>query len=85
MSDYEVCEGCKKLDELRPYGKDGARICFACAQATPASRAIAEAAMHAKFDAAVRDSAKGGVAVVFIGGRDGPEPIVPESEPPGVN
>jgi hypothetical protein len=24
------CEYCGKIDELRPYGKDGARICYDC-------------------------------------------------------
>lgn len=26
----EVCEYCGKVAELRPYGKNGARICFQC-------------------------------------------------------
>jgi ribosomal protein L37AE/L43A len=26
----EKCEYCGKLDELRPYGKNGANICFKC-------------------------------------------------------
>jgi hypothetical protein len=25
-----VCTQCGKFEELRPYGKDGAKICFAC-------------------------------------------------------
>ncbi len=25
------CEECGKADELRPYGKNGANVCFACA------------------------------------------------------
>jgi len=24
------CEYCGKVDELRPYGKDGAKICYDC-------------------------------------------------------
>ncbi len=24
------CEYCGKVDELRPYGKDGAKICYPC-------------------------------------------------------
>lgn len=27
---HEPCEYCGKVDELRPYGKDGAKICFEC-------------------------------------------------------
>ena len=26
----EKCEYCGKIDELRPYGKNGANICFDC-------------------------------------------------------
>ncbi len=25
------CEDCGKADELRPYGKNGANVCFGCA------------------------------------------------------
>lgn len=25
------CESCGEVDELRPYGKDGANICYECA------------------------------------------------------
>lgn len=27
----DVCEYCGKIAELRPYGKNGANICFECA------------------------------------------------------
>jgi hypothetical protein len=27
----DVCEYCGEVKELRPYGKDGANICFDCA------------------------------------------------------
>lgn len=30
-----ICEYCGKKDELRPYGKDGARICVQCADKDP--------------------------------------------------
>lgn len=33
-----ICTKCGKLDELRPYGKDGERVCFDCAQADPEER-----------------------------------------------
>ena len=26
----DICEYCGKKEELRPYGKNGARICFEC-------------------------------------------------------
>lgn len=29
--EHEPCEYCGKVDELRPYGKNGAKICFDCA------------------------------------------------------
>lgn len=29
------CAECGKLAELRPYGKDGARICFDCGRKDP--------------------------------------------------
>lgn len=44
------CEGCGKVDELRPYGKDGQRICFDCAQ-LPANKPHVEAAMVRLFGA----------------------------------
>lgn len=30
-----ICDMCGKQDELRPYGKNGERICFACGQKDP--------------------------------------------------
>lgn len=30
MSTETKCEYCGQIDELRPYGKDGAMICFDC-------------------------------------------------------
>lgn len=39
------CTSCKKVDECRPYGKNGAQICYACAMATPESKAEAERQM----------------------------------------
>lgn len=26
----DICEECGKIAELRPYGKNGAKICFEC-------------------------------------------------------
>jgi len=34
-----TCEACGKLDELRPYGKNGANVCFDCAMQDPATAA----------------------------------------------
>jgi hypothetical protein len=31
----DVCELCGKVDELRPYGPNGKRICFDCGQKDP--------------------------------------------------
>lgn len=32
---HAECEECGATAELRPYGKDGARVCFACASKDP--------------------------------------------------
>jgi hypothetical protein len=37
-SDPGVCEGCGKSAELRPYGKDGASVCIACADKDPTNK-----------------------------------------------
>ena len=31
----QQCDECGKIDELRPYGKDGAKICWDCGQKNP--------------------------------------------------
>jgi len=28
--EFDYCTRCGKHDELRPYGKNGARVCFEC-------------------------------------------------------
>lgn len=33
-----ICEVCSQMAELRPYGPNGERICFKCAQSTPEMR-----------------------------------------------
>jgi hypothetical protein len=33
------CEDCGKVDELRPYGKNGANVCFDCAMKDEANAA----------------------------------------------
>lgn len=30
-----ICEECGKVDELRPYGENGAKICYACGMKDP--------------------------------------------------
>jgi hypothetical protein len=40
------CEYCGKIDELRPYGRNGASICFDCGMA-PENAATTEAAFKA--------------------------------------
>lgn len=31
----QVCDDCGKVDELRPYGPNGSKICFNCAMKDP--------------------------------------------------
>lgn len=40
----DECEACGELAELRPYGKDGANVCYPCAMKDPgeAKRQIAK-------------------------------------------
>lgn len=45
----DACAYCDKVAELRPYGKDGARICFDCAM-KPENKAITEAAFGKLID-----------------------------------
>ena len=33
------CEDCGKIDELRPYGRNGANVCFDCAMKDEANAA----------------------------------------------
>ena len=43
------CTLCREVKECRPYGKDGAQVCFKCAMATPESTAEAERQMGARL------------------------------------
>ena len=43
---HEPCAECGKTKELRPWGENGARICFDCAQRTRESRARCARAMR---------------------------------------
>lgn len=42
----EPCEYCGNIDELRPYGRNGAKICFDCGM-KPENKATTEAAFDA--------------------------------------
>lgn len=62
-----VCGSSK--EELRPYGPDGAPICFPCAT-TPAR----EAATKKELDRRLVEAAKGSRSgIVLLGGSDGPK------------
>ena len=37
VEDDDTCELCGKVDELRPYGPKGERICYDCGQKDPAT------------------------------------------------
>jgi hypothetical protein len=39
------CSECGIERECRPYGKDGAQMCFDCAMATPESKRVADEAI----------------------------------------
>lgn len=47
------CELCHQVNELRPYGPNGERICCSCAQKDPAmtERRMAQHLFGEKFDA----------------------------------
>ena len=45
-----VCEECGKVDELRPYGKDGARICYECGMKDPATLERMKAVLEASLE-----------------------------------
>lgn len=50
---HAECELCHEVDELRPYGPNGERICFSCAAKDPAmtERRMAQHLFGEKFDA----------------------------------
>lgn len=37
----QVCEGCGRSAETRPYGYNGAEVCYSCMAATPETEAEA--------------------------------------------
>lgn len=46
------CQFCHKMAECRPYGPNGADICYKCANATPEMRKIVDANLAATLDRA---------------------------------
>lgn len=68
MSAKSVCCVCGQSEsEMRPYGPNGAPICFPCAM-KPENKAAAEREFIGRLDVASKD----GVAVLT---KDGPKPI----------
>lgn len=63
------CSVCNQEEELRPYGKNGALICFDCMKSTPEREAEAVRQFSARLDVAAEET---GVAI--IGSKDGPMP-----------
>lgn len=71
MNKCSVCDHEEDNDqyELRPYGKNGAMICFDCMIASPERVAEAAKQFSARLDVAAEET---GIAI--IGGKDGPVP-----------
>lgn len=56
-------------DDLRPYGPEGALVCFSCAQATPERAAASDAIMNAHLDKVFDQAhASGENRIIFGGG-----------------
>lgn len=67
------CTVCKLSDDVRPYGNDGADICFKCAMATPESKAEAERQLDKRLT-----KLKGQGPIVFSNEKP-PEPLTAEN------
>ena len=65
----KACIYCRKKEDLRPYGPDGAPICFDCMKASPEREAEAERQLRKRLDAASRHE------IIVLGGEDGPEGV----------
>jgi len=65
-----ICTVCNNLEDVRPYGKNGAFICFDCMTATPEAEMEAHKQYTSQFEAA---AAVGNV--VLIGEETGPRPL----------
>ena len=63
-----TCYYCKQSEEeMRPYGPNGAKVCFECAMKTPEREAETKANFGAQLDAAG--------PVAMIGEETGPRPL----------
>lgn len=72
----EQCYTCGSTeDELRPYGINGAWVCFHCAMGTPEAKRIAEQQFEAQVNAAAKLS-----KYVIIGEPTGPRPHLPNKD-----
>lgn len=71
-----ICQTCNKESETRPYGKNGANICFDCAFASPEVEAETERNYLVQLDAAAK------LGPVLIGTEAGP---IPYSTPASLN
>jgi hypothetical protein len=70
----KLCHYCKDFHEefdVRPYGHNGALICFKCMTSSPELEKVAKANFLAQLDAAEAAS-KG---IVIIGEPTGPRPL----------
>lgn len=65
-------------DDLRPYGPNGALICFPCGTETPERAAQSKANMDAHMAKVFESSAKTGAPVLL--GEGAPRTSVPGSE-----
>lgn len=66
------CTDCGREEELRPYGKNGAMVCFDCAMKDEPE---AQRQFASQLKAAARQS-----DVVIIGEETGPRPLTPTDD-----
>lgn len=70
------CEYCGAgNEELRPYGKNGQKICFDCAM-KPENKDETDRQFQGRLNAACDNSPSG---IVMLGGEDGPQAYVPKN------
>jgi len=65
-------------EEMRPYGPEGADVCYPCATATPERNAETLARYQTLVEAAVAVSPTG---LIAIGEETGPRPFDPREAP----
>ena len=63
-------------EDLRPYGLDGADVCFHCSMSTPENKKISEYELNKLLDKAIDE----GNGVIYIGGNSGPSSTMPQTE-----